>query len=82
MKCLWILNVNKGVFVELVFDILFVELELDGVMAIEIELGTEGEVGRDFQIAWAAEEGIVKVDVVLFDRLSTVIDAFIGFPRF
>jgi len=82
LKGLWILNVNKGVFIELVFDILFVELELDGVVAIEIELSTEGEVGRDFQIAWATEKGIVKVDVVLFDRLSAVIDSFIGFSRF
>ena len=52
-------------------------------------------VGRDLEIAGAAEKGIVEIDVILLDRFSlpavlkaqllqagAVIDSFIGFPRF
>ena len=46
-----------------VFDASFVKLELNGIVAIEIEFGLERGIRRDFQVAGAIEKGIVQVDV-------------------
>ena len=51
-------------------------------MAVEIEFGMEREVGRDLEIAGAAEKGIVEIDVILLDRFSAVVDLFVSFSRF
>ena len=42
----------------------------------------ERKIGRDLQVAGASQKGIVEVDVILLDRLSTIIDSFILFPLF
>jgi hypothetical protein len=39
-------------------------------------------VGRDLQVARTSKKSIVKVDVILLDRLSKIIDSFILIPFF
>jgi hypothetical protein len=42
----------------------------------------EGKIGRDLQVARTSKKSIVKVDVILLDRLSKIIDSFILIPFF
>ena len=51
-------------------------------VAIEIELGTEGKVEWSFQIAWTTKKGILKVDLILLQRLFSVIDSFVWLSFF
>ena len=51
-------------------------------MTVEIEFGMEREIGRDFEIAGAAEKGIVEIDVILLDRFSAVVNLIVSFSRF
>jgi len=78
LKGLGIIDIDKGIFFEPVLDALLIELKSNGIMTVEVKLGMEREVGRDFQVTGASQESIMEVDVVLFNRFSAIVEAVVG----